>query len=606
MPPPRRSVGGKRPLPPDPPAGADTDTDAEPPVVIRTPLVRPPRAPRPAPSQPAPEEPAAPAGLAPLPEPPDPGDVEVAVRFDRPAPALGYLGQLTDGEAREPRVLRGESHWWVAAELPLALARELAELGGGRCHVPDGDRLLLDPGHGPGPDPRLADLVPAGSLTEVPVVELVRAAGLRARDGARPRQVHVLARRERAAALVRRGLDLGLGTSFRPVRAAPLFHAADGDGRQAGTLTEVRLEAVQRDTGLRAELPPSLLDALDRDRNVLACRAHGRLMVQARRWSPLPDHQLAAVLLPTVEAGVLVLADEPHGCWLLTPMTEFRNGWEIAQLDPANRLEPGDPALTGPADDSAVPETERIQVVRTRQTGDPVDAVLLRTGDLRLLRALFEGRPLAELAFVVHGGDRHLLIAPGGVRDRIPVGQYLVALSPAPSNAYVAHGWRTRPRLPAAAWHALYEGIRDRALVLEENRTLVFDLTTRRPVWELWAGDLPEFDEGVPDGVPDELARMDASDPVAAAVPARGAPRRPSVPSGGGGGVAAASENVFQRGRRMLRRLRGREVDWREAAMDAEAAGDFEVAADLLERHGELERAAKLFELAAERKDPGP
>ena len=83
----------------------------------------------------------------------------------------------------------------------------------------------------------------------------------------------------------------------------------------------------------------------------------------------------------------------------------------------------------------------------------------------------------------------------------------------------MAHGWRTEPRLPAAAWRELSAAMRDRAAVLEPDRTLVFNLALARPVWEPWAGELPPFDDQLPEGAETVLLDLDAADAVRVAEP---------------------------------------------------------------------------------------
>jgi len=543
------------------------------------------------------EEPAAPAAP---PEPEDTGQGRVVARFDHPAAAAGYLGQLLDGDPRGPVVRRGDNAWWVEGDLSLPLARELTRLCGARGYLLAGDQLLLDPGWGPAPRPGQAESRPVAGLADVPLADLVRAAGLRTRPAGRPRQLHVLAPAERAAVWIRRGLDLSLSVSYRPVRVAPLF--GEPGSERAGTLTEVRLRAVQRDADRRPELPGSLVEALDRDREVLACRLAGRLMIQHGRYSPLPDQQLEAVLQMSQasEAGTSadhgqtwVLADPPHGCLTLEPLAGFADGWHLVEFGPAHRLDPGRLAQADTAGTTGWPEAAQLRVVRTSRTGDPLDALLLDDADLGFLRSLLEGHPLADLAHLVPGRDRHLLLAAGGIIDRIPIGRYLARVGPVP--VYVAHGWRTDPRLPAAAWQQLVGGPRNHAMVLEPDRTLVFDLTRRQPVWELWAGPLPPFDEQLPEGAETVLRDLDAADA------ARATPRR----SPARGAVEPASKV-----RRWVERVTGTadkaaraSLTWQQEAMDAVTAGDPERAARLHETHGDYLRAGQLFEDAAALKE---
>ena len=530
----------------------------------------------------------------------------MAVRFDGAAAAAGYLGQVLDGAPRNPAVRHGDGAWWVEGDLSLSLVRELARLSAGRVYLVAGDRLLLDPGWGQAPEPGRAESRPAAGLAEVPPLDLVRAAGLRERPGGRPRQLHLLARAERAAVWIRRGLDLGLSVSYRPVQATPLFTEPEPDPAgqaEGGTFTEVRLQAMRRDADRPAELPASLVTALDRDPDVLACRSAGRLMIQHGRHSPLPDRQLEFLVQASADEGgsaaaagrAWVLADPPHGCWNLVPLAGFTDGWHLVQLGPAHRLDPGGLARADDSDAGALPESARLTVVRTSRTGDPLDALLLDDAELAFLQALLENHPLAELAQLVPGRDRYLLLAPGGIIDRIPVGRSLARVAPVP--VYVAHGWRTEPRLPAAAWRELSAAMRDRAAVLEPDRTLVFNLALARPVWELWAGELPPFDDQLPEGAETVLLDLDAADAVRVAEP------RPPAPGRRPGTVPAAPPPLRRRWvERVTRAIGGsarRSLTWQQEAMQAVLAGDPERAARLHEDHDDYIRAARLFEDAA-------
>jgi FtsH ternary system domain X7 len=560
------------------------------------------------PEQSTPEEEATgadPALVAPV-EREDPGLRRLAVRFGAASAAAGYLGQLLDGGPRNPVVRHGDGAWWVEGDLSLLLARELARLSGGRVYLVLSDRLLLDPGWGQAPEPDRAESRPAAGLVEVPSLDLVRAAGLRTRPARRPRQLHVLAPAERAAVWLRRGLDLGLSSSYRPVLVTPLFADPGPTGlAEAGTLTEIRLQAVRRDGNPRGELPASLLSALVRDPDVLACRSTGRLMIQHGQYSPLPDRQLEFLLHASGDDGdgaavaadrVCVLADPPHGCLSLVPLAGYTDAWQLVQLGPAHRLEPADLAGADEPDAEVLPPPSRLTVVPTSRTGDRLDALLLDQAELGFLQALLENHPLAELAQLVPGRDQHLLMAPGGIIDRIPLGRALARVAPVP--VYVAHGWRTAPRLPAAAWRELAAAMGNRAVVLEPNRALAFDLTLARPVWELWAGELPPFDYQLPEGAEAVLLDLDAAS----------AARTTALPPGPAERPEALPDSPQARRRRWVERITGRArparepVSWQEEAMGFVRAGDPGRAARLHEQHGDYIRAGRLFEDEAELK----
>ena len=499
----------------------------------------------------------------------------VAGRFGRPGDALAYFGQAMDVASAEPVVGRAAAGtWWVVADLLLDQARELVELCGGRPLVRSSEQWLVDRGWGDPPQPGQPHAEPVPDPEPVPVMELIRAAGLSRLPASREAELAVLAPAGRVVRLVQRALDLGLTSTIRPVAVEPLF----ADEAAGGTLVEVRLRV--RDRAADPYLPAMLLAALDRDRGLLVCRTDDeRLLVQRGRHSALTDRQLAAL----VAEPVWVLADPPHGCWRLTPLGEPADATTLVRLGDDVSLVPGDPIW--PATDDGSPLAPApLTVVREPTPEAAVDAVLLRDRDLRALPSLLEGHPIAEVAELVTGRERHLLLAPGGILERIPIGEYLYAVGPGP--VYLPHGWRTRPRLPATAWRALVDPSTAVALVLTAARSLAFDLSRRRPVWELWAGDLPPLFVELPDGVQSVLVKLDADLQPPVRPPA---PPPPPPPSG------------FRRVMERLARSRphGRTRSWQEEAAEAERLGDLYRAADLFDRHGQPRRAAHLFERAA-------
>jgi hypothetical protein len=537
-----------------------------------------------------PGEPGEPGGLAAVVR----GDADaaerlrVAGRFEDPGAALAYLGQVAESVpsgAREPLVARDDGTWWVAADLPLRQARELVELCGGRPLVHDGVRWLTDRGWGEPPRPATPGAAPVPDPLPVATVDLVRAAGLTRLPTGREQQVAVLVPAARAVQLLHRALDLGLTTTVRAVAVEPLFGPAGGGTGEAdgprGTLVELRLRV--RDQGPDPHLPTALLAALDRDPNLLACRpVDDRLLVQHGRRSPLADRQLSGL----VDEPVWVLADPPHGCWRLTPLGEATDASSLVRLADSVSLEPGDP--TWPDDGTGEPlRPEPMSVVPAATPEAAVDALLLTDDDLRYLPALLEGHPIADLAELVVGRDRHLLIAAGGVLERIPIGEYLYAVGPGP--VYLPHGWRTRPRLPGTAWRELLDVGAQVALVLLAERSLAFDVSARRPVWELWAGDLPPLTVELPPGASSVLQEIDAAQ-VPAQRPAQPRPERAPQRATGLRGMIERLQSV-----RPTRRAR----TWQEEAAEAELQGDLFRAADLFDRHGQPRRAAHLFERAA-------
>ncbi|WIM99410.1 hypothetical protein ACTOB_003061 [Actinoplanes oblitus] len=499
-----------------------------------------------------------------------------AGRFGTAAGALAFLGELLALTPRETITVlahRESRSFWISAPVDLAVCRELVLAAGGQPQVDTGDRFVRDRGFGPPPAHSGPGTGPArAGLTPVPPLTVVRLAGLQPATRHPLRQAVVLMPGAEVASAVRRGLDLELELRHRPVTLRPLFPADDAvPGVTA--MIEVRVSAPH------GHLPPSYLSGLMRRPLTVVCRSGGadaEVLIQYDLAAPIPDERLAAL----VEDDAHVLADASFGCWRLTPAgTGFAPSDSLARLRDAPRLV--SPPLSG--DHTAI-EAPEVHVLPTRTAGPQrVDAILLDDQDLEFLPLLLDGHPLAEVATVVPGRDRHLLTAAGGVLDRLPVGAPLVCAGP--GLLYLPLGHRMSPRLPPAARTELFEVDDRHAVVVLPDAVLRFDLARRRPSWELWVGEPPEFDLQLPGSV---TATLDSLTPKK---PARPAPRRAE---------GAAVLRPLRRGWGRITRDSGApRRTWRDDALDLEIAGDLARAAEMHRLHGDPLRAANLFERAA-------
>ena len=215
------------------------------------------------------------------------------------------------------------------------------------------------------------------------------------------------------------------------------------------------------------------------------------------------------------------------------------------------------------------PVLPELQVISERTYGRGVDAILLTDADLGAVALLLEGHPLSESAQLVRGRDRHLLVAPGGVLEHLPVGEALYCLGPGP--LYLPLGYGIRPRIPVNARRVLFPANEIGAVVLLPTLMLKFRLDQREPVWTLWAGPPPEVELQLPD---EAIASLKAL-----AVPSLEPDR------------TAHGEDA-ERGRAIR--------TWLDEALEAEFRGELALAAELHERHGDPVRAARLFARAAE------
>lgn len=495
----------------------------------------------------------------------------VAARFTTAAATLRYLGALAlaardDGAT----VFSGEGAWWVTATVELDVARLLADTAGGRTYLPVDGRLTRDRGpHGNRAGPSTGG-VDARVLTEATLPGLIRTAGLQP-VAARPlRSAVVLMPGLVAGPLIRRCLDLGHDVEYRPVRLHPLIEAADGpDAERPGSTALIELTLHSRTGPVAASL---LAVAADQPLTVV-CRAagpEGELLVQNGLASPLPDDQLAALTAPES----WVLADAAFGWWRLEPLAERCPADTLARLPVDFPVE-----NQAPLGEHSTVRSATVRLVPDPRPGQRVDAVLLDDADLATVALLLQRHPLSDIALFVRGRDRHLLLAAGGLLDRLAAGEPLSCIGP--GLLYLPLGHRLSPDLPTSARKELFAPDAQHAVVVLGRGALRFTLDPPPvPVWRLWAGPPPQVDAQLPPAARDELARIAERLPVVAApVPIHPYPvEQPPAESGGS-------------------------ANWRLAALAWEAAGQPGRAAELHRRHGDLRRAGELFERAARLED---
>jgi hypothetical protein len=503
-------------------------------------------------------------------------------RFATAWSALAYAGLLPGGHpVGEENYLRGGpgAEWWIRCELPLETARELICVASGDIYLPSGEVMFRDRGWGSPTDQ--GEPVTLSDLRNVPLLELVRVAGLNPRPARPLREAVLLLPGHLVAGITRRALDLGLEISYRSVTLAPLFNPEN----PARACYELSLAA-----GADACLPAFLIAALDRDPAVLVCRhAADRLLVQHQMAAPLSDRALASL---TGDA-TWVLADVAYGCAQLTPIGEAQDGAALVRRGADHELADAGPAEnwteSGEAPSRPVPPV--LTLVRARMTGVPVDAALLDDQDLGSLAFLLPGEPLADIAMLVRGRDRHLLTAPGGLLEQLPVGEPLYWLGP--GSLYLPLGYRMQPTLPAGARRELFPADAATAIVVLRQAALRYDLTAREPVWTLWAGPLPPVELQVPDSAVEALGDLDQE-----LTPAESTARPHSLPRPASGQPAQrfVVRPIEERGPAATARPR----TWRDEAYEAELAGKYAVAAELHLKHDDPLRAARLYERAAQ------
>jgi hypothetical protein len=524
----------------------------------------------------------------------------VYARFASAWTALVFAGQLPGGHPISGlNCMRGgpSDAWWIEAHLTVGAAREMISLGSGELFLCWDSMLVRDRGWG---DPARHDggeQVPAGELRDLRVLDLLRAAGVHAGAPRPLAEVVLLLPGVLVGGVIRRALDLGLGVGYRPVELGPLFSA--DSAAQAGYEVTVR-------AAVGAQVPASLVAALDRDPFILVCRrAADAVLIRHQMTAPLSDRALGALSGADARGGTWVLADESFGCSIMHPVAdEYQDGTSLVRRGDEHELADAsaDSLWADPAGALTEPRPPSLTLAPVRMRSMPVDATLLDDAELACLPALLAGEPLAESALVVQGRDRHLLTAPGGLLELLPVGEPLYCLGP--GSLYLPLGYRLSPGLPAQARTELFPARDSNAIVVLPGTAMRFNLATRAPVWILWAGDLPTIDDQVPDAVaadlraleadttsihPDQAAGTAATEAEPAALAST--PVQPASPSSPG----TRRPRLFQRPK-ASRRAR----TWRDEAYEAELAGDLVRAGDLHAQHNDPLRAARLYERAAE------
>jgi hypothetical protein len=522
-------------------------------------------------------------------------------RFGSAWAALAFAGQLPGGHPITGLTCRRggpADAWWIEAHLMVEAAREMISVGSGDLFLPRDDTLVRDRGWGDPARPDAGEQVPAGDLRDVRVLDLLRAAGVHAGAPRPLAEVVLLLPGVLVGSITRRALDLGLRVGYRPVELGPLFD--ESAAARAGYEVTVHAAA-------GAQVPASLVAALDRDPFILVCRrATDTVLIRHQMTAPLADRALGTLSGADARGGTWVLADESFGCAILHPIAdEYQDGTSLVRRGDEHELaDAGDDSLWADrAEARTEPRAPALTLTRAQMSGMPVDATLLDDAELACLPALLAGEPLAESALVVPGRDRHLLTAPGGLLELLPVGEPLYCLGP--GSLYLPLGYRLSPGLPPQARMELFPARDTNAIIVLPGAAMRFNLARRVPVWTLWAGDLPAIDDQVPEVVAADLRALEAETtsvdpdkaPQATAVrpePAvrPGTPARPAAPPS----PAIQRSSLFPR-LRPSRRVR----TWRDDAYEAELAGDLVRAGDLHAQHNDPLRAARLYERAAER-----
>lgn len=498
-----------------------------------------------------------------------PVEVVVGGRFATASEALTCLGNLVAAHRTDEVMVSqaDDGAWWITVLAELDIARAAVDAAGGQPYLRANGGYVRDRRFGSLTTAAVDQAIDVDSLRPCTPLDLVRRAGLRP---ARPRALSaasVVLPGLVADAAIRRVLDFGLEVVYRPLRLTPLGHGrSQEDGRVPAAdlndtlMTRIDLRAVD------GQIPPLLLSALERLPLALVARqagTEGRVLIQHRLASPLADIHFPA--LPGVPDS-WIIADAAFGCWRMEDLAEPQPCSDLVRTPDGYHLIDQEPVE---GTDAIQPATVGLAPCRT--SGQRTDALLLHDADRDELTLLLEGHPLADIATVILGTERHLLLAPGGLFDTFAVGEALTCIGP--GLLYLPIGQRLRPEVPPSARRRLFNLDADHAVVVLDGHGLRFRLADQRPAWSLWA----RLTQTIVDQLPgDSIRALLALEPPPA-------PARPSEPQTRMPGrlAQATAEELLEQARR------------------AEAADDLEGAAALFRRLGDPRRAAHLYERAA-------
>jgi hypothetical protein len=376
--------------------------------------------------------------------------------------------------------------------------------------------------------------------------------------------------------VLRRAAVMGLAVELIPVQRHPTAGGAS-------------MPAVALRLRWQGNNPPSvLLTALARlpdtavTRPVAVAPMEGAAPLQGLlvdvRHQPPPAAALVAGLIPPGEAWLLGSPDV--GNWRIEPRGAAIDGLTLL----ATKRVPTPPPPITTTDmrlPSSIPMAIGLLPDKANSARHP-DAVLLLDDELAWTRRFLMARPAAaETAYLLPGPGRHLLLAPGGLLERVPFGVSLCWIGQEP--LLVEQGQRFHPPLPAAARARMFAAGAEEVVVVvrhgpDELFVARYALSALCPAWHLWLADPPPVAAGITGRAAERLQaladRIDRERPRP--------PREPRLP--------------------ILARLRlrpaGRDEQLRRA-LALEATGHLVAAAELLEQVGEPVRAARLYERAA-------
>jgi hypothetical protein len=480
--------------------------------------------------------------------------------FSHPAGVLTFLGAAAEAHLADTALCRRspDNRWWAEVQAPWQAVAPLIWTAGGRPFTGAGKQWTAVPLAGvPSLTAETESLDPTVWQPVAPV-DLLAGTPLPPRRLISAASLAVIVPAALGRWVLRRTLALGIQVGIVPALRRPLESA----GTEAGVLL-LRLR-VNRGT-----IPLSLVRVVNSLPYTLIAQPvaprDGRLLVDIRYRPPLAA-SLLGDWIPDGEIWVLGGADTGHERLHLLG----------EESDGANFLAAPELPLRSPATPAEVnlPAPLPVRLVAHRSGSTGADAVLLDDAELHWLRPFLAGRPVAERAFLLPGAGRHLLLAPGGLAERLPLGIPMTRIGP--GGLYLEIGLDFHPPLPEGARIQAFGLTEDRVVAVAGDGAYGFDNRRLTPAWTLWVGAAPPVQEGLSPNGRQLLARVAATVRQAEAEPSAATPA--PAPPGSSPGVRP----------RLL-----------EEAQRAELAGDLVRAAELLEAAGELGGAGRLYERAA-------
>jgi hypothetical protein len=477
-------------------------------------------------------------------------------RFPTAAKLLAFVGMLAGTGLTHEVICRRcpDKTWWVEFDLPHEQVTHLMLPNGGQ---PFGYK-----------DNQWCALTPTGEWStptddEPATGDLIELADLLAETTLHPRQpgrlttVHVIVLPSLSRWVLRRALALGIQVDI----VAAQRNRLRGENPASSVLL-LRLQAKQ------GSVPQSLLYAITALPYTTVAQAPGptneRLLIDIHYRPPLAENLLGA-MIPSDETWLLGAPDIGHWCLKL----------QGKPVDGFTLLEPPTLAITDvpPITNAQLPSPLPVRLITTSRAPGHVDAVLLDDTELRWLQTFLASHPLSETVFLLPGLDKHLLTAPGGLPAQIPFGLPLTHLNP--GGLFLETGLDFYPSLPQTARQQTFGLNDEQVVVLIKDDAYRFDTKNLIPAWTLWIGKPPPIKNGLGAQSKKILAQI-----------AKDLPEKPS-------GLLS----FLKKGSNA--KPNNKSTDLLKQAEQAELAGNFIHAAQLMERADEMNAAGRLYEREA-------